>query len=375
MHVDERSNRLSAFRIYAACLMGCGALLALAGITFSVSTDMVVPAAAQADQRWTFGRPIQVALPTFDEKVHRLFPASKRPSAALPRSVVPVIISRVPENPGIAPLAEEAASPDLDEWASYEAWSPDRADTFRTVCVRLCDGAYFPISFATTRDRFKADAAKCKSRCGSPAKLFVGPPDGSADDLVDVRGSLYADLPNAFKYRTSYNASCSCKGQPWESAEVERHLKLAEATRQTPQDFITVVEGPAALLIAKGRVEITEIQPIQSPRETIVESRNAQTAKAVASYEVAEASVRRPALRSPTGRAATPARMAGSGKSGGLKVTTSKRRFIRETGIAATEVPRVNGRPRIAHLDMSSMQRPFRAKEYWRLSYWEAPNF
>src|SRR5690606_29512315 len=34
-----------------------------------------------------------------------------------------------------------------------------RHGTYRTVCVRLCDGFFFPISFATTPDRFGADEA------------------------------------------------------------------------------------------------------------------------------------------------------------------------------------------------------------------------
>src|SRR3954469_12032226 len=37
--------------------------------------------------------------------------------------------------------------------------------TFRTVCVRTCDGAYFPISFATTPGRFQDDEKSCKALC------------------------------------------------------------------------------------------------------------------------------------------------------------------------------------------------------------------
>src|SRR5712672_2927496 len=35
--------------------------------------------------------------------------------------------------------------------------------TFRTVCVRTCDGAYFPISFATVPARFPDDERTCKA--------------------------------------------------------------------------------------------------------------------------------------------------------------------------------------------------------------------
>src|SRR6185503_17187382 len=37
--------------------------------------------------------------------------------------------------------------------------------TFRTVCVRTCDGGYFPVSFATYQARFQDDERTCKSLC------------------------------------------------------------------------------------------------------------------------------------------------------------------------------------------------------------------
>src|SRR5262249_53872712 len=37
--------------------------------------------------------------------------------------------------------------------------------SFRTVCVRTCDGGYFPISFATSPARFADDERACKALC------------------------------------------------------------------------------------------------------------------------------------------------------------------------------------------------------------------
>ena len=45
--------------------------------------------------------------------------------------------------------------------------------TYRTVCVRLCDGYYFPISFSVTADRLGREQAVCESRCGTQGRLFV----------------------------------------------------------------------------------------------------------------------------------------------------------------------------------------------------------
>ena len=37
--------------------------------------------------------------------------------------------------------------------------------TFRTICVRTCDGFYFPISYATSPDRFRDDEQTCQRMC------------------------------------------------------------------------------------------------------------------------------------------------------------------------------------------------------------------
>src|SRR3981189_2770846 len=48
-----------------------------------------------------------------------------------------------------------------------------QSGTFRTVCARSCDGAYFPISFATVPSRFPDDEKTCKSLCpASEATLY-----------------------------------------------------------------------------------------------------------------------------------------------------------------------------------------------------------
>jgi hypothetical protein len=85
--------------------------------------------------------------------------------------------------------------------------------TFRTLCVRTCDGYYFPISFSTTQEQFGADAQTCSAMCpGAQARLFYhANPGGSPADMLSIDGATYTSLPTAFQYRTSLNPSCSCK--------------------------------------------------------------------------------------------------------------------------------------------------------------------
>jgi Protein of unknown function (DUF2865) len=94
--------------------------------------------------------------------------------------------------------------------------------TFRTVCVRSCDGAYFPISFSTVPARFPDDERTCKALCpAAEANLFTyRNPGEDINQAVSINGQPYTSSPNAFRYRQEFNPSCSCKaaGQTWSDA-------------------------------------------------------------------------------------------------------------------------------------------------------------
>lgn len=112
--------------------------------------------------------------------------------------------------------------------------------TYRTVCVRLCDGFYWPVSFSATRNRFYRDANLCSSSCTSESKLFHFPVNGGPiDDAVDLTGRVYSRLPAAFKYRKALVPSCACKPDPWSEAEAGRHRAYA-AKGETGKDIPAV---------------------------------------------------------------------------------------------------------------------------------------
>jgi Protein of unknown function (DUF2865) len=97
-----------------------------------------------------------------------------------------------------------------------------QSGTFRTVCVRTCDGFYFPISFATVPGRFPDDEKTCKALCpAAEATLFsYRNPGEDMSQAVSINGQPYSALPNAFHYRQEFNPSCACKaaGQTWSDA-------------------------------------------------------------------------------------------------------------------------------------------------------------
>lgn len=85
--------------------------------------------------------------------------------------------------------------------------------TYRTLCVRLCDGFYFPVSFSTLPNHFERDAEVCQSRCAAPSALYFHQNPGAGVDqmLSFSTKEPYTKLKEAFLYRKQYVDGCSCK--------------------------------------------------------------------------------------------------------------------------------------------------------------------
>jgi hypothetical protein len=119
-----------------------------------------------------------------------------------------------------------------------------QSGTYRTVCVRTCDGGYFPISFATYPARFPDDEKTCKALCpAAEATLFTyRNPGEDINQAVSINGQPYSASPNAFRYRQEFNPSCSCKaaGQTWSDALKSIDDKAAAEQRG---DIIVTEEG------------------------------------------------------------------------------------------------------------------------------------
>lgn len=89
-----------------------------------------------------------------------------------------------------------------------------RYGTYRTLCVRKCDGYYFPISFSTVRERFERDATICQSMCpDNDVELYIhGMPNQESEDMVSwLTNEPYTNLSTAFSYRQKLNPECTCK--------------------------------------------------------------------------------------------------------------------------------------------------------------------
>ena len=108
--------------------------------------------------------------------------------------------------------------------------------TYRTICVRLCDGYFFPVSFSTLKNHFDRDIDACQSRCAAPAELYYYQnPGGSVDQAVSVRNqTLYTSLKTAFRYRKEYVQGCSCKQAEYTPSPSDRGDRKADAPAGQP---------------------------------------------------------------------------------------------------------------------------------------------
>ncbi len=124
---------------------------------------------------------------------------------------------------------------DEDEGSFSNRWTPFgggnySSATYRTVCVRLCDGYYFPVSFSTLPSHFEQDAEACTSKCAAPAELyFYQNPGAGMDQSVSFRTQEpYTSLKTAFRYRKELVKGCSCKEAEYVPPEAANQSKRAD---------------------------------------------------------------------------------------------------------------------------------------------------
>lgn len=129
----------------------------------------------------------------------------------------------LPEEPERTPYLDTLPEPYRPDRAAEAAYSTPRppigilpSGNVRTICVRTCDGGFFPISSQTSAMNFARDVAQCQQMCpGTETELFFHAPERSETiDMVSaITGRPYRDLANAFLYRnrrTNTDPGCAC---------------------------------------------------------------------------------------------------------------------------------------------------------------------
>ncbi len=136
------------------------------------------------------------------------------------------------ESPAMRGPPVEEPLPDRDEIESGD--NHPRGGSM-AVCVRSCDGGFFPLNFSAARANLDDLAGLCHALCpNAEVTLYTKPPHSDISSAISINGETYSDHPNALKFQTSYDASCGCKppGKSWVEALEEAERILAETYKK-----------------------------------------------------------------------------------------------------------------------------------------------
>lgn len=167
-------------------------------------------------------------------------------------------------------LAALAANGCGGEYARYAAATrgatvrpvvPQQRGTFRTLCVRTCDGYYWPVSFSTTPDNFRNDALACEQSCPkAEVELYYHPmPNGRPQDMTSLAdGGAYTALPTAFRYRREVTEGCTCGAvEPPQAPEDNRvaviALRLGDAENVDTAEGVIPLPRPNPVWVTRNR--------------------------------------------------------------------------------------------------------------------------
>ena len=171
------------------------------------------------------------------------------------------------------------------------------------VCVRLCDGYFFPVPASAGLTAETDAEAVCRALCPSAgvALYFLPGHSDRIEDAANARGEPYSALPAAFRYRSAAAPACGCRraGEPGLAYWRDPTLKSGDAVMTA--DGVVVFRGggggapygaeaftpvDAAPLGATRRAELGALTPAIPPdateadAPTIGEARRAASAAA-----------------------------------------------------------------------------------------------
>ncbi|MDP2358596.1 MAG: DUF2865 domain-containing protein [Beijerinckiaceae bacterium] len=126
-----------------------------------------------------------------------------------------------------------------DDFQQPEEMGPRRGS--KAVCVRTCDGYFFPVSFNASGQSPDRLFDICRAQCpAAETQVFTYSPSRDITDAVSISGEPYTSLTNALKYRRTFDPACTCRpaGKGWAEtlAPAERLLSSSR------QDLIVTPE-------------------------------------------------------------------------------------------------------------------------------------
>jgi len=120
-------------------------------------------------------------------------------------------------------------------------------------CVRLCDGQHFPMEHLANATPVETCRAMCPA---SKTKVYFG---NGINQAVGRDGARYADLDNAFVYRTHLVAGCTCNGK---DAFGLAHFDATNDPTLRPGDIVVTKDGYQTFTGRRGQTAaFTAVDP------------------------------------------------------------------------------------------------------------------
>jgi hypothetical protein len=137
----------------------------------------------------------------------------------------------------------------------------------RGVCVRLCDGYFFPTGALSGEGDLNAQEAACSGLCpDAPTQLFVQPAGSDKiEDAVSPTGAPYTALPVAFSHRLSTDRTCSCHRHPGETFALANDPTLRSGDSIMTPKGIMVFRGTGRVPYALA--DFTTLAKASMPRD------------------------------------------------------------------------------------------------------------
>ena len=152
----------------------------------------------------------------------------------------------------------------------------------RPVCVRQCDGYFFPLPAASGPTADVDEEAACRALCPSAvvALYFLPAHSDRIEEAANARGEPYSALPAAFRYRSAGAPACGCRraGEPGLAYWRDPTLKSGDAVMTSdgvvvfrgavggaPYDAEAFTPVDAAAVGATRRAELGALTPASAP--------------------------------------------------------------------------------------------------------------
>ncbi len=168
-------------------------------------------------------------------------------------SLLERLFGNEPVDDGLGDVPDRSGEQRVSRVLRPDGGLPEPVGTYRTFCVRTCDGYFFPMSPASSQDDFARDQQNCESACpGTDMRIYYRKDEG--DDpaqMMSVAGETpYDELPAAFAYRRSATATpqCGCNAS-MRSYSVVSTTTAGEAQPVTPDTATDATQTSSSVVI------------------------------------------------------------------------------------------------------------------------------